>query len=155
MYHSHHNAAEQVPGGLLGALIVLPTNAAKAVKHDLDYLMILNDGPLGYTLNGKSFPATAPLTAKVGQRVLIRFMNEGSMIHPMHLHGFPMEVVAKDGYPQTPWLCDTLNIAPGERWDVVVEPDEPGVWAFHCHILSHAESAKGMFGMVTALVVEK
>jgi FtsP/CotA-like multicopper oxidase with cupredoxin domain len=66
-----------------------------------------------------------------------------------------MQVVAKDGYPQPPWLCDTLNIAPGERWDVIVEPDEPGVWAFHCHILPHAEAPSGMFGMVTALVVEK
>jgi FtsP/CotA-like multicopper oxidase with cupredoxin domain len=155
MYHSHHNAAVQVPGGLLGAFIVEPKDPSLKPSYDLDYLMILNDGPHGFTLNGKSFPATQPLTARVGQRVLIRFMNEGSMIHPMHLHGFPMRVVAKDGYPQAPWLCDTLNVAPGERWDVVVEPDEPGVWAFHCHILPHAESQSGMFGMVTALVVEK
>jgi FtsP/CotA-like multicopper oxidase with cupredoxin domain len=156
MYHSHHNAAAQVPGGLLGALIVEPKDPSQEPKYDVEYLMILNDGPLGgFTLNGKGFPATRPLTAKVGQRVLIRYMNEGSMIHPMHLHGFPQQVVAKDGYPQAPWLCDTLNVAPGERWDVIVEPDEPGVWAFHCHILPHAESAHGMFGMVSALIVEK
>jgi FtsP/CotA-like multicopper oxidase with cupredoxin domain len=154
MYHSHHNAAEQVPGGLLGAFIVDAKDQTKAVKYDVEHLMILNDGPHGFTLNGKSFPATQPLTAKIGQRVLIRYMNEGSMIHPMHLHGFPQTVVAKDGYPQQPWQCDTLNIAPGDRWDVIVEPDEKGVWAFHCHILPHAESANGMFGMVTALVVE-
>ncbi len=62
------------------------------------------------------------------------------MIHPMHLHGMPQLVIAKDGYllPQ-PYMCDTLNIAPGERWDVIVEATEPGVWAFHCHILTHAE----------------
>jgi FtsP/CotA-like multicopper oxidase with cupredoxin domain len=156
MYHSHHNAAEQVPGGLLGAFIVDPKDPSKKLAYDVEYLMVLNDGPLGgFTLNGKSFPATQPLTARVGQKVLIRYMNEGSMIHPMHLHGFPQTVVAKDGYPQAPWQCDTLNIAPGDRWDVIVEPDEPGVWAFHCHILPHAESPNGMFGMVTALIVEK
>ena len=38
----------------------------------------------GYTLNGKSFPATDPVVAKLGQTVRIRFMNEGMMIHPMH-----------------------------------------------------------------------
>ena len=78
------------------------------------------------------------------------------MIHPMHLHGMPMQVIAKDGYllPQ-PYLCDTLNIAPGDRWEVIVTADNPGVWAFHCHILPHAESETGMFGMVTALIVEK
>jgi FtsP/CotA-like multicopper oxidase with cupredoxin domain len=30
-----------------------------------------------------------------------------------------------------------------------------GVWAFHCHILSHAEGPQGMFGLVTAMVVEE
>lgn len=73
----------------------------------------------------------------------------------MHLHGMGMLVTHKDGYPQPqPWMCDTLNISPGERWDVVIDCQEPGVWAFHCHILSHAESPKGMFGMVTALIIE-
>jgi len=156
MYHSHHNATEQVGSGLLGAFIVEPKDPAKRYKVDAEYLMILNDGPFGFTLNGKSFPATQPLAAKVGQKILIRYMNEGTMIHPMHLHGFPQLVTAKDGYPlPQPYYCDTLNVAPGDRWDVIVEPDEPGAWAFHCHILPHAESQTGMFGMVTALVVEK
>jgi len=115
MYHSHHNSSVQVPSGLLGAFIVLPKDPALMPKVDREHLMILNDGPHGFTLNGKSFPATQPLVAKVGEKILIRYMNEGSMIHPMHLHGFPQQVIAKDGYPQPPWLCDTLNIAPGER----------------------------------------
>jgi FtsP/CotA-like multicopper oxidase with cupredoxin domain len=54
-----------------------------------------------------------------------------------------------------PYRCDTLNIAPGERWDVIVKATNPGTWAFHCHILPHAESERGMFGMVTALIVQK
>jgi FtsP/CotA-like multicopper oxidase with cupredoxin domain len=118
----------------------------------VDYVMILNDGAHGYTLNGKGFPATEPIVAKLGQKVRIRFMNEGMMIHPMHLHGMHMTVIDKDGWPQpAPWKCDTLNIAPGERWDVIVNCNNPGTWAFHCHILPHAEGPMGMFGMVTAL----
>jgi hypothetical protein len=31
---------------------------------------------------------------------------------------------------------------------------EPRPWAFHCHILNHVEGPEGMFGMVTALVVQ-
>ena len=154
MYHSHHNSAEQVSKGLLGAFIVEPKAANPAHRADVDALMILNDGVHGYTLNGKSFPATEPLVAKLGQTVRIRFMNEGMMIHPMHLHGMHMTVIAKDGWDQpAPWQCDTLNIAPGERWDVLVKANNPGTWAFHCHILQHAESMTGMFGMVTALIV--
>ena len=156
MYHSHHNAAKQVGLGLLGAFIVEPRRPRAIEKVDVDYVMILNDGAHGYTLNGKSFPATEPVVAKVGQKLRIRYMNEGMMIHPMHLHGMHQTVIDKDGWPQPqPWRCDTLNIAPGERWDVIVNCTNPGTWAFHCHILPHAESDHGMFGMVTALVVEK
>jgi len=156
MYHSHHNAAKQVGLGLLGAFIVEPKQKRAIEKVDVDYVMILNDGMHGYTFNGKGFPATEPIVAKLGQKVRIRFMNEGMMIHPMHLHGMHMTVIDKDGWPQpAPWKCDTLNIAPGERWDVIVNCNNPGVWAFHCHILPHAESDHGMFGMVTALIVNK
>ena len=156
MYHSHHNAAKQVGLGLLGAFIIEPRRPRAIEKVDVDYTMILNDGFHGYTLNGKGFPATEAITAKLGQKVRVRFMNEGMMIHPMHLHGMHMTVIDKDGWAQpAPWKCDTLNIAPGERWDVIINCNNPGVWAFHCHILPHAESEHGMFGMVTALIVEK
>jgi FtsP/CotA-like multicopper oxidase with cupredoxin domain len=156
MYHSHHNAAQQVGLGLLGAFIIEPKRPRRIERVDRDYVMILNDGAHGYTLNGKGFPATEPLTAKLGEKVRIRFMNEGMMIHPMHLHGMHMTVIDKDGWAQPqPWKCDTLNVAPGERWDVIVNCNNPGTWAFHCHILPHAESEHGMFGMVTALVVAK
>jgi FtsP/CotA-like multicopper oxidase with cupredoxin domain len=156
MYHSHHNAAFQVTMGLLGAFIVDPLDPASRPAFDVEHTMVLNDGPIGaYSLNGKTFPATQPITVKQGQRLLVRFMNEGLMIHPMHLHGMPMQVIAQDGWllPQ-PYMCDTLNIAPGQRFETIIEATETGVWAFHCHILSHAESKHGMFGMVTALIVE-
>ena len=119
--------------------------------------MVLNDGPIGgFSLNGKSFPATQPFTAKRGQRVLFRFINEGQMIHPMHLHGMPMTIVAEDGYVLAqPYKRDTVHIEPGARMEAIVEATELGVWAFHCHVLSHAESQHGMFGMVTALIVEE
>ncbi len=51
--------------------------------------------------------------------------------------------------------CDTLNVVPGQRCDVLVDCQDPGVWAFHCHVLTHAESLHGMFGMVTALMINK
>jgi len=154
MYHSHHNSAQQVGLGMLGAFLVHPKNPSPIEHADVDYTLILNDGAHGYTFNGKSFPATEPLTAKVGQKLRIRFMNEGMMIHPMHLHGMHMTVFAKDGWTlPAPWRCDTLNVAPGERYDVIVNCKSAGVWAFHCHILPHAESEHGMFGMVTAVIV--
>ncbi|MBK9713756.1 MAG: multicopper oxidase domain-containing protein [Kouleothrix sp.] len=156
MYHSHHNSTEQVGKGLLGAFIVEPKDKSKEPAFDIETTMILNDQVGGFTINGKGFPATSPIVAKKGQKLRIRYMNEGQLIHPMHLHGLPQLVFAKDGWvlPQA-YMCDTHNIAPGERWDTLVDCTEPGAWAFHCHILSHAEGPNGMFGMVTVLVVQE
>jgi len=155
MYHSHHNAAEQVTKGLMGAFIIEPKDAAAEPPVDAEFTMVLNDSGIGLTINGKSFPYTQPIIAKLGQTIRVRYMNEGLMIHPMHLHGLPQTVIAKDGWPlPQSYKCDTLTVAPGERYDVLVTCDEPGVWAFHCHILTHAESAHGMFGMVTALIIQ-
>ena len=155
MYHSHFMAEEQVPMGLLGAFIVTDPAATDEPASDLDVAMILNDGPLGFTINGKGFPATEPIVAKAGQKIRIRYMNEGLQIHPMHLHGMPQLVIAKDGWTlPTPHFEDTVLVAPGERIDVIVDASEIGTWAFHCHILTHAEGPDGMFGMVTALVVQ-
>ena len=62
--------------------------------------MVLNDaGVIGYSLNGKSFPATAPIVAGNGQWLLFHYFNEGTQIHPMHLHAFDQIVIAKDGFP--------------------------------------------------------
>lgn len=156
MYHSHHNALEQVSKGLIGAFIIDPADKSNEPEVSGDYTLVLNDVGIGLTLNGKSFPYTQPIIAKLGDKIRIRYMNEGVMIHPMHLHGLEQLVITKDGWalPQ-PYYCDTLNIAPGERYDVIVDCHTAGAWAFHCHILSHAESAHGMFGMVTAVVVQE
>ncbi|MEX2100311.1 MAG: multicopper oxidase domain-containing protein [Acidimicrobiia bacterium] len=156
MYHSHHHAEHQVPDGLMGALLIgdEPVPAGVVVTQEMP--MVLNDaGVIGLSLNGKSFPATAPVVARQGEWVKIHYMNEGLQIHPMHLHGLPQLVIAKDGFPvPSPYEVDTLNVAPGERYTVLVHATNPGVWAWHCHILTHAEGENGMFGMVTTFIVQ-
>ena len=82
-------------------------------------------------------------------------MNAGFMNHPLHLHGMPMRIIAKDGWPlPQPYMCDTIDVAPGNRYDAIVDCTEEGVWVFHCHVLTHAETPAGFFGMATALKVE-
>jgi FtsP/CotA-like multicopper oxidase with cupredoxin domain len=160
VYHSHFNSAEQVGRGLYGALIVEPASggwrSVYGVEPAVEYSLFTGDGQLGFVLNGKSFPATSPLAAHLGDWVLIHLANDGELLHPMHLHGYHFTVVGQDGYPLSPrnrYQADTLVVAPGTRYDILVRADQPGAWAFHCHILSHVEGPEGMFGMVTALVV--
>jgi len=155
MYHSHHDAVKQVPDGLAGAIIVGSEPVPAGVSVSQEQVMVLDDsGVIGYALNGKSFPATAPIVASQGEWVEMHYLNEGTQIHPMHLHGMAQLVIAKDGYPITPHEEDTVTVAPGERYTVLVHATEPGTWVWHCHILPHAENETGMFGMVTALIVK-
>jgi len=163
IYHSHHDAQVQVPNGLFGAFTIgdmpipdyLKDRGITTIDHQVN--MVLNDaGTIGLSLNGKSFPATEPYTMKVGEVMLVNYLNEGLLSHPMHLHQPVGWIIAKDGIPlETPLPGDTINVAPGERYTVLYEAKDTGVWAWHCHILTHAEGSQGMFGMVTALIVEE
>jgi FtsP/CotA-like multicopper oxidase with cupredoxin domain len=146
----------QVPNGLAGTFLVGDMPLPKGVRVSQSLPMMLDDsGTIGFALNGKSFPATAPIVARSGEWVQVHYLNEGAMAHPMHLHGLDQLVIAKDGYPvKDPYYADTVMVAPGERFTVLVKADVPGTWAWHCHILSHAENEKGMFGMVTAMIVK-
>ncbi|MBI2168013.1 MAG: multicopper oxidase domain-containing protein [Actinobacteria bacterium] len=136
------------------------TIGGKAVPADLtpaqEFPMVLNDaGEIGYSLNGKSFPATAPIAMKQGEWILVHYINEGLQIHPMHPHGAPQLVVARDGIPlDSPYWTDTLTVAPGERYSVLIEGRDKGAWVWHCHVLSHVESEHGVFGMATAIIVQ-
>ncbi|HJS27605.1 MAG TPA: multicopper oxidase domain-containing protein, partial [Actinomycetota bacterium] len=142
VYHSHFNSTEQVGKGLYGAFIVEPKrndwSSLYGEPVDVESTLFLGDGPTGFVLNGKEFPATQPIAAEVGDGVLIHLANDGAQIHPMHLHGYHFQVVAEDGFVLDPgqrYMADTLMVAPGQRFDVLVRADYPGVWAYHCHIL--------------------
>jgi FtsP/CotA-like multicopper oxidase with cupredoxin domain len=156
MYHSHHNAVKQVPDGLAGAFLVGDQPVPAGVIVNQEQVMVLDDsGTIGYAINGKSFPATAPIVANRGDWIVVHYLNEGTQIHPMHLHGMGQLVIAKDGFPLTnPQEEDTVTVAPGERYTVLIHATEPGTWVWHCHILPHAENDQGMFGMVTGMVVK-
>ena len=161
IYHSHHDAQVQIPDGMFGAFMVgempIPQSLVDQgyTKVDKEVTMVLNDsGVIGLSLNGKSFPATEPYTLRLGQVMMVHYQNEGLMGHPMHMHQPVGWIIAKDGHPlDVPMPADTIWVAPGERYTVLYKAVDPGVWAWHCHILSHAEGPQGMFGMVTALIV--
>jgi uncharacterized cupredoxin-like copper-binding protein len=167
MYHPHLHGVTAVRNGMFGVIQVGPTPIARGITVDglsvpadvkpaVDMPMVLNDaGVIGFSLNGKSFPATAPIVVNQGDWIAVTYYNEGLQSHPMHLHEFPQLVTAKDGFPlPNPYWVDTLLVAPGERYTVMMHADQKGTWVYHCHILNHVERDTGMFGMVTAIVVK-
>ena len=157
-YHSHAHVDRQQALGLYGALIIRPRVEAQAVAADQELVVQLQEWneregytfpampmegvlPNFFTINGKSYPSTETVHLKVGQRLLVRFIGSNSaFIHPMHIHGGPFTVVATDGVPlpeSARYEKDTVNVGPGERYDVIWPAREPGKWLLHCHINHH------------------
>jgi FtsP/CotA-like multicopper oxidase with cupredoxin domain len=89
-----------------------------------------------FMINGKSFPDTKPVFITTGETIRVRLINAGQLIHTMHLHGHHFLVTHKDGYPLPAgarYYADTLMVAPGERYDIYITGDNPGIWDFHDH----------------------
>ena len=157
MYHSHHNATDQVGRGLLGAFIVDPVDADAPVDTiDRDYVWISNDVLGGFTINGHGFPAVLPILAAVGET------GPG----PVHERGDHVPPVPQPRVPPDRWWRGTaIRSAPtrtaptrsrsarASAGTSTSTSDRVGLWAFHCHILPHVEGADGMFGMVNVLIV--
>ena len=85
-----------------------------------------------FLINGKAFPDTPVFPVKEGETARFRLINAGNEVHTWHPHGHTMTVIAKDGYLlDSPYKADTLAIAPGERYDVVMTFNNPGLWMVH------------------------
>lgn len=89
----------------------------------------------------------------LGRFVKLRFVNESSRLHPMHLHGTFFRVLARNGLPvdERAWR-DTVLLRPREAVDIGLVPLDPGRWMMHCHILEHAES--GMMSLLNVAALE-
>src|SRR3989441_1775480 len=158
LYHSHDHVDRQQALGLYGALIIDPAVADASLEADHEYTVLLQewllregltypampmDGgqPNYFTINGRAYPATDTIAMRVGETLKVRFVGSNNgFIHPMHIHGGPFEVVALDGQtlqPSARYQADTINVAPGQRYDVIWKARLAGKWLIHCHIGHH------------------
>ncbi len=106
-----------------------------------------------WTINGVAFegPVMEPLlTLRQGRSYVLSLRNETAWFHPIHLHGHSFRVVARNKRPTRyeEWQ-DTVLMEPREAVDIAFVADNPGDWAFHCHILEHEDA-----GMMGQFVVE-
>jgi len=149
-YHTHFNADRQQPLGLYGALIIDNPAAPLDVAHEQvitlgEWTVIGSESypamqledmlPNYFTFNGKSYPATETVQAKVGERILFRLIGSGQFIHPIHIHGGtvrdrgdPMAARCppQPRSPRTPFCAARASATTIAR--------NPGKWLLHCHI---------------------
>jgi CopA family copper-resistance protein len=94
--------------------------------------------------DGKKFSEADPIRLKLGERVRFTLINDTMMAHPIHLHGLWSEL--ENGYGEHRPYKHTIIVKPGEKLSYLVTADEPGKWAYHCHLMYHMEM--GMFRTV-------
>ncbi len=122
-----------------------PTLDEREAGRDLELHLTGNMERYMWSFDGRKYSdARDPIPIGLRERIRITFVNDTMMEHPIHLHG--MWMVLENGAGERQPRKHTVNVKPAERVSVLVEPDVPGRWALHCHILYHMET--GMFRVV-------
>jgi FtsP/CotA-like multicopper oxidase with cupredoxin domain len=160
MYHPHADEVVQLAMGMMGFFIIHPRVPERVVQRDfciLPHMWFIDPGTMTpnpnvmldfnlFTFNSRSYPGTAPLICKLGDRVRVRLANLNMTSHPIHIHGVRVWVVETDGgqIPRTAWWPETtVNVVPGSTRAFEFVADAPGDWAFHCHKPHHTMNAMG------------
>lgn len=162
MYHAHHDEMTQMAMGLMGMFVIHPRDPA-GPPPDRDYAFLLSEWKLTpgtrrpdpnemadfnvLTFNAKIAPATEPIAARTGERVRIRIGNLSAMDHhPIHLHGHSFIVAETDGGvipEQGRWPEVSVLVPVGSTRTIEFVADNPGDWAFHCHMTHHVMTQMG------------
>ncbi len=115
-------------------------------------------GTLGYTFwsinrqawQGDTPDPIAPLAVlRQGRSYILRLRNETPNAHPIHLHGMTFKLLRSNKRQLPPLFTDTALLLEEETMDVALVADNPGDWAFHCHVIEHQKT--GLTGYIRVI----
>lgn len=135
-FHPHGHEG-QLDVGLAGLLIVDPADPSRDPAYHVEYGVILDDwndtlggGFTGHLLNGKASSGQPLLVVQPGQRLRLRLLNASAITnYVVALDGHPLTVTHADGNRVQPVTVQAIPIGIGERYDVLVDCTNPGVWS--------------------------
>jgi CopA family copper-resistance protein len=114
---------------------------AREPEREIELHLTGNMERFMWSFDGQKFSEARPIHFNYGERLRIVLVNDTMMNHPIHLHGMFSELEDPDGR----FLArkHTINVQPAQRVTYRVSADNPGRWAYHCHLMYHMEA--GMF----------
>lgn len=103
-----------------------------------------------WSFDGKMYSAVSdvPIRFAWNERVRVKLVNNTMMAHPIHLHGMFFELVNGEEPAHQP-RKNIVIVQPGASAQFDLTANEPGDWAFHCHLLYHMHG--GMMQTVTVM----
>ena len=166
-----HTISQHMAQGLYGAILVKerdaePIRTETVFMGERGFDVDSNDAPY-FVMNGKGLPGgehelervfaeqgvpgvvaqlghTVPvMRGRVGEPIEIAVVNIGDAVHTFHLHG--MTAYSQEQQPGHPVPAQVVQLAPGAVDRIRLTPTDPGLWLFHCHVVSHAD--QGMIGV--------
>jgi len=169
---------EHIHQGLYGAIIVKDPNAP-AVRDEVIFMSEIGFDTEGenvppYIMNGIGLPGgehaleqvfveqgidgvtaqfnkTVPLiSAKVGEEMQVHVINIGDVYHSFHAHN--VKHISLGTLQGDQWAGNVLPLVPGQADTLDFTFTKPGLWLFHCHVVSHADA--GMIGLFNIEDVE-
>jgi len=156
-YHCHVNVNEHVAyRGMWGPIVIDPKNPTELEKRvTKDHILMFSsyvsawadkpgrgglpsDVPDFFALNGRSFPNTQPIRVKKGDVIRLRLYGAGGETHAIHTHGHHFTVTHIDGFPlKNPYRADTIQVGPANRYDIIIEANNPSIFIIHDHVDVH------------------
>jgi FtsP/CotA-like multicopper oxidase with cupredoxin domain len=123
-------------------------NPHRTVDREMEIHLTGNMERYMWSFDGKKFSAVTddPIRFGYDERVRVKLVNQTMMAHPIHLHGHFFELVNGVDPMHQP-LKHTVVVQPGGTATFDLTANEPGDWAFHCHLLYHMHA--GMMQVVT------
>jgi FtsP/CotA-like multicopper oxidase with cupredoxin domain len=103
-----------------------------------------------WSFDGEMYSAVSdkPIRFAWNERVRVKLVNNTMMAHPVHLHGMFFELVNGEEPTHQP-RKNIVIVQPGASAQFDLTANEPGDWAFHCHLLYHMHG--GMMQTVTVM----
>ncbi|EAQ28035.1 copper-binding protein [Erythrobacter sp. NAP1] len=123
-------------------------NPHREVDREMEIHLTGNMERYMWSFDGKKFTSVTddPIRFGYDERVRVKLVNQTMMAHPIHLHGHFFEMVNGADHMHQP-LKHTMVVQPGGTATFDLTANEPGDWAFHCHLLYHMHA--GMMQVVT------
>lgn len=99
---------------------------------------------------GDAAKGTGPLAVlERGKSYVLRLRNESPNLHPIHLHGLAFVPIRSNLRQLPPLITDTLLLLKDEQVEIALVADNPGDWAFHCHVIEHQKTGLAGYIRVT------
>lgn len=117
--------------------------------------------PTLFTLNGGVDPmdplSGSMIMGNVGDTIYISIVNNGNMDHPMHFHGYHVEIIQATKQPNmVGWIKDSFPVLRKEAMTVKLIPHQPGEFPVHNHNLIATLFNNGYpKGMITMLMIQE